>query len=44
MMVFIDMKVYPHILKVMGYGASRDDAAVLRIHSLVDFDAFGNCI
>ena len=40
MIVFIDTEVNPQTMKVMDYGAVREDGAVLHSSSKADFDAF----
>ena len=40
MIAFIDTEVNPQTMRVMDYGAVRDDGAVLHTHSKADFDAF----
>jgi len=39
MIAFIDTEVNPRTLKVMDYGAVREDGAVMHFHSKADFDA-----
>ena len=40
MIAFIDTEVNPQTMRVMDYGAVRDDGAVLHTHSKAEFDAF----